>query len=747
VTWTHPTVDTSQQIRGFDLSSDPVRAAALTAARDSGSTTFSAPVNRQPDGAVAVFVVQALYRPGSKLETTAEREANVVGYITASVTGEALVARMLAEAGPDVLLQLADGDVPLASSTPAPTDGHRVTVTGGGRRWVITLQTGSPQHTNALGATLATLLAAAAIGVALQRNRRKTVALRRSAGAVQALGQLSEHLAAAESLDRMADAIASYAPQVVGARRVVLALDDPDQPGILLRRGSGGEVINGAHPLLEVRTTGSEVLVRDSGELRRRYPDAAAAYVARGSHALAAVPLRRAHDEVFGVIGLEWARRERFGTRTRDAITAVVELCQQNVLRVEAQERRRATAASFSRLGQRLSVIRTLDEIAEEVVTHAPRASGAPIVAIGFFNPSYTALALMRSPVDDEDDGAGVFADVVTDPVGPLTALLRLGRRVTFPSRAEIDKHDALREIVGPHVDRMNMFPLLDSTGTLTGLLVFVWANSERATVWNEPGRMLSIADLTAQTVERAQLYQRQHDLVLELQRRTLPDVPVIPGLSIAARYLPSSSALGLGGDWYEVQHVGEGLVGLVVGDVVGHGIEAIADMTEIRTAVSTLLRTDADLSRVVAASSALLAADGDDVVFATVVLMVIDLQTVGLRYVRAGHPPPLLRDARGAVTLLDGAGTTPIGVAGREAVVGETQLTVGSVVVAYTDGLVERRDESIDAGIERLRDALASCAECTDVEAIADLLIQSCLGDRPTDDDIALLVARVDAV
>ena len=130
----------------------------------------------------------------------------------------------------------------------------------------------------------------------------------------------------------------------------------------------------------------------------------------------------------------------------------------------------------------------------------------------------------MRSPVDADDAGAGVFADVITDPVGPFTALLRLGRRVTFPTRAEIDKHDALRELVGPDVDRMNMFPLLDSTGVLTGLLVFVWSHSERLTVWNEPGRMLSIADLTAQTVERALLYQRQQDLVLELQRRTLPE-------------------------------------------------------------------------------------------------------------------------------------------------------------------------------------------------------------------------------
>ncbi|MGD5691122.1 hypothetical protein QUT48_23100, partial [Xanthomonas citri pv. citri] len=128
-------------------------------------------------------------------------------------------------------------------------------------------------------------------------------------------------------------------------------------------------------------------------------------------------------------------------------------------------------AAALSRLGQRLSVVRTLDEVAAEVVAHAPAASGAPIVAVGFFNQAYTTLRMMRSAAAADDHGAGVFTDIVTDPAGPLTGVLRLGRRVTFPNRAEIDKHDALRALVGPAVDRMHMFPLLDSTGTLQGLV------------------------------------------------------------------------------------------------------------------------------------------------------------------------------------------------------------------------------------------------------------------------------------
>jgi serine phosphatase RsbU (regulator of sigma subunit)/CHASE1-domain containing sensor protein len=743
--WMHPEVETASSVIGFDVSSDPTRNAALDTARRTGTTAFSAPINRQPDGVVAVFVAQALYRPGAPLDTAEERAADVVGYVTASVPAAEIVDEMIAQAGPGVRLEVTDGGQSLGSTPKMPTGGHRVDVVGGGRAWVVTLQRDRPRHTNALLSLLATLVAAGVVGLILARNRRKTLELRSSARSVQVLGQLSEHLAEAESLDRMADAIATYAPGAVAARRVVVALDEPAHPDALVRRGSGGEVIaGGGHPLLDARRTGHEVVVSDAAELRRRFPDMSVAYAARGTVAVAAIPLHRPRGEIFGVLGLEWSERQRFRQRTRDAITAVAELCQQNVLRVEAQERRRATAMSLSTLGQRLSAVRSMDEVATEVVTHAPSASGAPIVAIGFFNQGYTSLRLMRSPTGGDDRGAGVYTEIATDPAGPLTAMLRLGRRVTFRDRAEIDKYEALRALVGQLIDRMHLFPLLDSTGTLTGLLVFLWANSERETVWNEPGRMLTIADLAGQTMERAQLYHRQHELVIELQRRTLPNVPAIPGLAVAARYLPSSSALGLGGDWYDVQTIGDALVGLVVGDVVGHGIEAIADMTEIRTTVSTLLRTDADLASVASASSALLATHSEEVVFATAVLMVLDLGAGLLRYVRAGHPPPMVRQVDGSVSLLDAAGTTPIGVAGKEATVGEVSLAQGAVVVAYTDGLVERRDETIDVGIERLRAGLAGCADCTDVEALADALIELCLGTRSTDDDTALIVARV---
>ena len=235
---------------------------------------------------------------------------------------------------------------------------------------------------------------------------------------------------------------------------------------------------------------------------------------------------------------------------------------------------------------------------------------------------------------------------------------------------------------------------------------------------------------------------------VVNLQRQTLADLPEVEGLQMAARYLPSSATLGLGGDWYDVYVLDDAKIGLVVGDVSGHGIDAIADMTEFRTTVSTLLRTNQELSQIAEMSTSLLRGDHfGEVRFATAGLMVYDPAEHSLSYVRAGHPPMLVREPGGEVVVLERGGGGPLGITDTGIEVQIVGVEPGSVIVAYTDGLIERRDESIDTGLDRLRRALAECAPedlWQGAEAIADTLIERCLGDRQTADDAALLVVVV---
>ncbi len=787
IQWIEPPSAPAAEIVGFDFMSEPIRAAALAAARDTTMTVFSAPGIQQPNGSSAFFVVHALFRPGAPLATESQRRDAFVGALSSAVGGTQLLDAIGKEVPHGTRLRITDGETVLASTAAAPRGGDQAPVAGGGRPWVVTVDTPDPSHLSALLLALATIGAAALVAMFLARNRHKTLQLRSSAQAIQELGLLSERLAASENVDHLADVVATHAASMVGAQRVVLAVPAAEGDGLTRPGSGGGPIGEQPQPLLRAWRADRVVTVADPAQIRRDFPEAERAFSARGVEAVAVYPLRQPDGVRVGVLGFEWSRRPRFDGPMKATLQAAVELCQQHVARMYARSSRRSTALALSMLGQRLSVARTFDEVAVEVVHHGPAASGAPIVVIGFFNADERTLRLLQSGTDSAGrPNAEMFVELSVSSLRSMLPALRRGQSVRFDNDAEIDRHPELRKVVGQSIHSLRVFPLLDSSAELVALLAFVRDDSRLPEAEAaEPGRAESIADLTAQTVERATLYQRQHELVTEMQRRTLGTLADVEGLRIAARYLPSSEMLGLGGDWYDVQPLGEGCTGLIVGDVVGHGIEAIADMTEIRTTVSTLLRRDPDLSEVAFSSSAMLDGDrGGAVVFATVALLLIETgegaaadgdsgnddsgdggardgdavalpvraprgaeRRGTLTYVRAGHPPPLLCSADGQVRVLDAAGTTPIGVIGPRAEQQRVAVFAGDVLVVYTDGLIERRGETIDDGIARLMASLAGCAcgGASDPGQIADTLVDDLLGDRNTEDDTALVVVVVE--
>jgi serine phosphatase RsbU (regulator of sigma subunit)/CHASE1-domain containing sensor protein len=746
VLWSHPESANSVDLAGFDISSDDVRAAAAERARDTGEVVFSPPVHTLPDGAIAFVVITALYRPGLPLATAAERRAAVVGYLSSAVAGSVVLDELTSQMPGGTRIRISDGGELLAATPDAPSRGHSAFVSGGGRPWRVTIDHRRPDHAPALLMAGGTVAVALLVGLFLARNRRQTNELRLAAESVRLLGRLSEHLATADSQDDVARVAGNHVAQTVGAASSSIALPaGPASAAPVLVGPLGRDVQVTSGPMLEAWDTDAAAYVGELGEYRRRYPTAPDPLVGRGRMAAAALPLHDPGGRLIGVLGFEWRRKQRFRPRLRTTLEATAELCQQSLVRAQMQEARRVSAATLSNLGQRLSVARTLDQVATEVARLAPQASGADLVLVGFVNEPGTQLRLMRT-TDANAIGDGQFIEVPLDPAGPFLALLRRGEQVQFRNSGDIDRYPVLRAVVGSRVERLTCLPLADSVGTLGGVLAFVWLH-DTPRHRDEPGRLVTIGDLTAQTVERAQLYQLQHELVEQLQRRTLPDLPTLAGLEVAARYRPSASSLGLGGDWYDVQVLADGSVGLVVGDVVGHGIDAIADMTEIRTIVSTLLRTGDELSSIPERSTVLLISDDPDaVLFATAVLMVVEPAAGVLRYVRAGHPPPLLRMPDGQVLILEDAGTTPIGIAGRAVSEARMALPPGALLVAYTDGLIERRGEHIDIGIARLHTALAACGGDIGVDAVAEALVEACLDDRPTEDDTALLVVRIPA-
>ncbi|MEU1075802.1 MULTISPECIES: SpoIIE family protein phosphatase [unclassified Streptomyces] len=257
---------------------------------------------------------------------------------------------------------------------------------------------------------------------------------------------------------------------------------------------------------------------------------------------------------------------------------------------------------------------------------------------------------------------------------------------------------------------------------------------------------LTALAGLIAQALERAQRYDTEAALARGLQAALLPHrLPAHPGVETAARYLPGTQGMDVGGDWYDVVEAGDGLA-LVIGDVQGHGVQAAATMGQLRSAVRAFALGGHPPEEVMSGTNRLLI-DLDPGQFASCCYIRLDPLTGEARAARAGHPQPLLRHPDGRAEVLDLPGGVVLGVA-PDAVypVADLRLEPGAVLALYTDGLVERAGTDIDEGVERLRASLSRAATPTrrtgpSLGGTADLLIEEARQTTDRPDDIALLL------
>ncbi|MEU8563417.1 SpoIIE family protein phosphatase [Streptomyces cyaneofuscatus] len=253
-------------------------------------------------------------------------------------------------------------------------------------------------------------------------------------------------------------------------------------------------------------------------------------------------------------------------------------------------------------------------------------------------------------------------------------------------------------------------------------------------------GRRIGIA------LENARHYQRQRQVAATMQRYLLPQLPRPAGVEMTARYLPSPDASHVGGDWYDAFPLPNGDTALVIGDVVGHDLEAAAGMAQLRNMLRaytwaqddpphhTVERLDRAMGHIT------------DVSMATLVLARLTIEPCGhrvLRWTNAGHPPPLLLDSTGRTRFLgDGRGILLGASADRSRPEARVHLPPGSTLLFYTDGLIESRGRPLDAGLKRLREAAADLRRRQLDDFVDELLVRSRPADN--DDDVALLAIRI---
>jgi serine phosphatase RsbU (regulator of sigma subunit) len=214
------------------------------------------------------------------------------------------------------------------------------------------------------------------------------------------------------------------------------------------------------------------------------------------------------------------------------------------------------------------------------------------------------------------------------------------------------------------------------------------------------------------------------------------------PGLDLVHQYVAASSTAEIGGDWFDVVRQPDGRVALIVGDVTGHDIHAASWMGQIRTTTRTLARLGLSPAEVLTQLDVMVSEMGIEV-GATCVYAAIEPRTGRCVIARAGHPPPALVRPSGEVEFLDPPVCLPLGVgAGSVFRSMKLDLEPGSVLVLYTDGLIETRAEGIDVGMDRLAQALVAERDESFGPLYASRLIER-LVPEPVD-DVVLLLARV---
>ncbi|MCX4825731.1 SpoIIE family protein phosphatase [Streptomyces sp. NBC_01142] len=320
----------------------------------------------------------------------------------------------------------------------------------------------------------------------------------------------------------------------------------------------------------------------------------------------------------------------------------------------------------------------------------------------------------------------------------PGTEALTSGAPLFIESRQDLSQ--GYPDIPTGEVNSWAYLPLIASSRPV-GTCVLGFDETHPFTA-KDRGVLTALAGLIAQALERARLYDSEFALARGLQQALLPHrLPAVPGVRTAARYLPGTSGMDIGGDWYDVILTDDEL-SLVIGDVEGHSIAAAATMAQLRSAVRAFAAVGHTPGEVLAGANRTLI-DLDPGLLASCCYIRTEPRSHQAYAVSAGHPPPLLRRPDGTTDVLELDIGPLLGVDRASTYPGTLiALPPGSVLALYTDGLVEERGTDIDVGIDRLRASLAH-GRADSLDELADRLLHDARRSSHRADDIALLLTE----
>ncbi|WP_028810606.1 ATP-binding SpoIIE family protein phosphatase [Streptomyces flavidovirens] len=360
------------------------------------------------------------------------------------------------------------------------------------------------------------------------------------------------------------------------------------------------------------------------------------------------------------------------------------------------------------------------------------------------------------------------FTDMLRDTDHPASEVVRTGRAIYLSSPEEYSRrYPAGRPLARNPERRSWAFVPLTVAGRTMGAWMAGFAHPVAFTP-DERSVLTTVARMLAQALERASVAENERELSLGLQRSMMPTLgPQIPGMTVAARYVPTGGGLQVGGDWYDMIPLPSGRIALVIGDVQGHDVRAAGLMGQLRIALRAYAseghRPDAVLSRASRFLHGLHDFPGADTYdpgdyssprFATCLYIEADPATGHLDIARAGHPEPAVRLSDGTVLVRPTAGGLPLGIV-PDTDYPTTRLVLepGETIMICTDGLIETGGHDLDTGWARLRGIMEEHTGDS-LEKLADALVSGVHGpsshhttgplvDRREDDIAVLLLCR----
>jgi PAS domain S-box-containing protein len=568
------------------------------------------------------------------------------------------------------------------------------------------------------------------------------------------LARVTAELSGAETVEQVTDIVVAQAADAVGAVIASMALLEGDTLRLIGVRGVDQGVrdrwsefpADTQVPLAAAATSGRRILLTGRDQILSAYP---AVELPSGERSSLSLPLH-VEGRRLGAIGLSFEGIRVLDSQELEFLGTLADSCSHALQRLQATDAARRNAARLTflasasaELASSLDYEATLTNVARLAVPTLADWCAVQVLqdgqlrtlAVAHVDPAKVELARglqERYPpdMDAETGPPNVIRTGVSELIEEITdEMLVAGSRDEEHLRTarELGLRSAL------------VVPLKVNARTI-GTITCIYAESDRRYDAGDVEFAEDLAHRAATAIDNSELHTQTREASLRLQRAVLPDkLPSVPGWELAAHYSPADRT-EVGGDFYDAVPLPDGRLALVVGDVMGRGVQAASQMAAIRASIRAFISLDPDPAVVVSNLDRMFASF-DTSQFVTLAYLVADPSRDEVSMVNAGHLPPLIVSASGEVHLADVVTSLPLGVRPDQRDSDIVSLPPGAAVAVFTDGLVERRREDIDAGIARLVQQLAASPGKALEPAVAELV--AVMHDEERQDDVTLLVAR----